>query len=908
MHDRDRDTIFVVERDNNGQRKYTQYPAHYIFYYPDSRGKYTSIFGDRLERFDTTSSKAFNKEKKAFSGKRLFESDMNVVFRCLADNYMNAEVPRLNIAFFDIEVDFNKELGFAPPDDPFNPITAVGVHLNWINQTVCLVIKPRRMSQTEAEEICDSFDGTVLLMNSEEELLLTFIELVEDADILSGWNSTSFDIPYIVNRISRTIGRDHTRNLCLWGQYPKKRTFDSGFGSEVETYDLIGRVHLDYMDLYKKYTYNVMHSYSLDAISEHELDERKVEYEGTLDQLYNNDFKKFIAYNIQDTNLLRRLDDKLQYIDQANLLAHSNTVLLQTTMGAVAQTEQAIVNEAHRLGLIVPDKARDNTHIPAAGAYVATPVKGLHEWIGSMDLNSLYPSILRACNMSPECIVGQVRHDYTNAGLVEQIKKCKGFTKHVKDPTNVAEVFAFGKTVQDSPFPKYWEGRFACEEYEFVMNRDRDKTLWIDFEDGTSHECSGAEVYDLIFNCGHPWCITSNGTIFSFERQGVVPSLLERWYSERKEMQAEAKKFKDIPGKEAEFAFWDKRQLVKKINLNSLYGALLNPHCRFFDQRLGQSTTLTGRTIARHMAAQTNETITGEYDHLGESIIYGDTDSVYFSAYPSFRDQIESGEFKWDKDTVIELYNTVGETVNATFPDYMDRAHNCPERYGKIIAAAREIVGEKGLFISKKRYGILVIDDEGKRQDKDGKRGKLKVLGLEIKRSDTPDYMQNFLSELLQKTLEGYTEDQVIERIKEFRKQFREMKPWEKGTPKRVNNLTKYTKKWNTTGKCGVGHVMAAINYNRLREMHSDKYSLEIVDGMKTIVCSLKANPLDMTSIGIPTDEKRIPSWYRELPFDEDAMEDKIVTQKIENLLGTLNWDLQRAECKTTAYDLFDFS
>lgn len=817
-------------------------------------------------------------------GKKLFESDMNVVFRCLADYYLDAEPPKLNIAFFDIEVDFNKKLGFAPPSDPFNPITAIGVHLNWIDKTICLVIKPTGMSKEEAQEICDSFDTDVILMDSEEELLLTFIELVDDADIMSGWNSEGFDIPYVVNRIARILGKDYTRKLCLWGQYPKKRTFESIYGSEVETYDLVGRVHLDYMQLYLKYTYNVMHSYSLDAICEHELDEKKIAYEGTLDQLYNNDFKKFIDYNIQDTNLLRKLDDKLQYIDQANLLAHNNTVLLQTTMGAVAQTDQAIVNEAHKRGLIVPDKIRGQEHTQAAGAYVANPVKGLHDWIGSMDLNSLYPSILRACNMSPECIVGQVRHTITGP-----------------------EIEAAKKRWKENPIARYWEGKFACKEYELVMERDKEITLYIDFEDGTSYEASGAEIYDLIFHNGKPWCITSNATIFTFEKQGVVPGLLERWYAERKDLQANAKKYKGNDDKKEEFAFWDKRQLVKKINLNSLYGALLNPGSRFFDQRLGQSTTLTGRTIARHMASACNEVITGEYDHTGKAIIYGDTDSVYFSAYPVYYNEIQSGEFKWDKDTVIQLYDTIGEQVNATFPGYMERAHNCPDSYGRIIAAARETVGTRGLFISKKRYGIMVMDDEGTRMDVDGKTGKLKVMGLEIKRSDTPEYMQDFLKEILTKTLEGASEEDIIARIKEFRQEFRAMPPWEKGTPKRVNNLTKYTKQWKKTGKCGVGHVMAAINYNRLREMHSDNYSLEIVDGMKTIVCKLKPNPLNLTSIGIPTDEKRIPEWYKELPFDNDEMEDTIVTKKINNLLGELGWDLTRAEDKTTFDDLFDF-
>lgn len=281
--------------------------------------------------------------------------------------------------------------------------------------------------------------------------------------------------------------------------------------------------------------------------------------------------------------------------------------------------------------------------------------------------------------------------------------------------------------------------------------------------------------------------------------------------------------------------------------------------------------------------------------------------SVYFSAWPVFKREIQDGTLEWTKDKVVELYDAVAEQVNDTFPGYMTTGHNCPNEYGRIIAAGRETVGESGIFITKKRYGILVYDDEGLRVDTDNKRGKIKVLGLEIKRSDTPAYMQDFLQEILRMTLEGATERQVIDRIKEFRQEFRAMKPWEKGTPKRVNNLTNLTERWEKTGKCGVGHAMAAINYNRLRKMNGDMFSMEIIDGMKTIVCKLKPNPLGMTSIGIPTDEKRIPQWYQELPFDEDEMEETIVTKKINNLLGTLKWDLKRSEGKTSFDDLFEF-
>jgi len=871
-HDKARDTIHVVER-VNGRREYREYPSRYVFYYKDPKGKFTSIFGDKLERVVCNTSKKFQAEKRMYEHRGLFESDTNIVFRTLADNYLDKEAPDLNIAFFDIEVDFNKEKGFADPEDPFNPVTAIGVHLSWLKRTICLVIPPKTMSKTEAQKVVDKFEDTILF-DTEEELLESFLDLIADADVLSGWNSEGFDIPYMVNRVTRVLSKSHTRKFCLWEKMPDEKTVVK-YGKESQTYTLTGRVHLDYLELYRKYTYHEMHSYSLDAIGEYELNERKIDYEGTLDQLYNNDFETFVSYNRQDVDLLVRLDEKLQFIDLANVLAHANTVQLQTTMGAVAQTDQAIINHAHSLGLIVPDKKRDGEKpIPAAGAYVATPKKGMHEWIGSIDLNSLYPSILRSCNMSTETIVGQVRHTLTG------------------------EMLSKFKTI-----PEAWDGKFATLEFDLVMERDNVELLIVDFENGDSIDATGAEIYELIFNSGQPWLISANGTIFTYEKQGIIPGLLERWYAERKELQAKARAARDEGGDK--FAFWDKRQLVKKINLNSLYGALLNPGSRFFDARLGQSTTLTGRQIAKHMASELNKIIAGSYDHKGDAIVYGDTDSAYFSAYPILKDDIASGDVEWSKDNIIAYYDAVCEEVNKTFPDFMHNTFHTTRELGEIIAAGRETVGEAGIFITKKRYAILVFDDEGKRTDVDGSPGKIKAMGLDLKRSDTPDYMQDFLKELLMMVLTKVDKKDIFARIIEFRKEFRAKPSWLKGTPKRVNNLTKHTNVFKKTGKCSIGHALAAINWNRCREMYSDAYSMEITDGMKTIVCKLKENPMGITSIGYPTDETRIPEWFKELPFDNETMEETIITKKIDNLIGVLNWDLKQSEGKTTLHSLF---
>ena len=883
LYDRNKDRIYVVER-NNGEREYTEYSAEYVFYYDDAKGKHRTIYGNPVTRFATKNSKEFHRELKINSGKQTWESDINPVFRCLENNYLGRPSPKLQTAFFDIEVDFDPEKGYSRPDDPFNPITAISVYLDWMDKMVTLVLPPKSMSWESAEEIAKRFDNC-FLMEREEDLLSTFLDLIQDADILSGWNSEGYDIPYCVNRVTRVLSKDDTRKFCLWNQFPKKREFER-FGASNLTFDLIGRVHLDYMQLYRKYTYEERHSYSLDAIAEHELGENKTPYEGTLDQLYNKDFEKFIEYNVQDTAILAKLDDKLKLLDLANELAHDNTVLLQTTMGAVAVTEQAIINEAHQLGMVVPNRrARDDDRVntQAAGAYVAHPKKGMHDYIGSVDINSLYPSAIRALNMGPETIVGQLRPIMTDHHIQTRQQD--------------------GKSFADA-----WEGMFGSLEYEAVMAGEVGTEITIDWQTGQSDIVSAADCWRLIFDSNKPWILSANGTIFSNETRGIIPGLLERWYAERKEMQAKLRECIEEDNKE-EIAFWDKRQLVKKINLNSLYGALLNPGCRFFDHRIGQSTTLTGRTIAKHMDAYINECIMGVYDHTGEAIVYGDTDSCYFTAWPAIKEDVEAGKMEWNKDIAVQLYDSISDQVNESFPGFCEKAFHVSRKQGELIKGGRELVALKGLFIKKKRYAVLIYDMEGKRLDTHGSPGKVKAMGLDLKRSDTPKVVQDFLSELLLETLTGADREKLIAKVREFKILFTERPAWEKGTPKRVNNLTKYTKEEQRLGKANMpGHVRAAMNWNNLRRMHSDRYSLSIVDGMKTIVCKLRDNPLGYTSVGYPIDETHIPEWFKDLPFDDASMETGIVDQKVENLLGVLNWKIsENTQISTTFDDLFTF-
>jgi hypothetical protein len=302
------------------------------------------------------------------------------------------------------------------------------------------------------------------------------------------------------------------------------------------------------------------------------------------------------------------------------------------------------------------------------------------------------------------------------------------------------------------------------------------------------------------------------------------------------------------------------------------------------------------------MASKVNEMFTGDYNHVGDTIIYGDTDSCYFSAYPVYKEQIAANTVNWTKDTVIELYDTVAEEVNASFTPFMNSAFNCPATYGEVIKAGREVVASKGLYITKKRYAVLIYDKEGKRVDVD-KPGEIKAMGLDLKRADTPEFMQKFLEDILLMVLKGQDQQDIIDAINTFRTAFKERPGWEKGTPKRVNNLTKHTEVFEKTGKCGIGHALAAINWNRFKRAFSDQRSMDITDGQKVIVCKLKSNPMGITSIAYPIDELRLPDWFKELPFDHAAMEETIIDNKVDNLIGVLEWDISASDQKTT-FDL----
>jgi hypothetical protein len=296
--------------------------------------------------------------------------------------------------------------------------------------------------------------------------------------------------------------------------------------------------------------------------------------------------------------------------------------------------------------------------------------------------------------------------------------------------------------------------------------------------------------------------------------------------------------------------------------------------------------------------------------------------SCYFSAYEYFKELPEYKNAIWSREMVIEMYDVIADGANATFPDFMANTFNTSRERGGFIKAGRELVASKGLFIKKKKYAVMIYDFEGKRLDKDNSPGKLKAMGLDLKRADTPRVMQQFLERTLTGLLDGKPKQEIYQEIREFRKSFKQRPGWEKGAPKKVSKLSEYAAKLDAINKKGVsdplkrkekaklnmpGHVLASMNWNRMLDLMNDRYSMRINDSARIIVCNLLNNRYGFKSIAYPVDENQLPNWFLELPFDHRDMETKIIDNKLDNLLGVLGWDLTDTK-ELTGNGFFDFS
>lgn len=334
--------------------------------------------------------------------------------------------------------------------------------------------------------------------------------------------------------------------------------------------------------------------------------------------------------------------------------------------------------------------------------------------------------------------------------------------------------------------------------------------------------------------------------------------------------------------------YYDQLQYIFKIKLNSLYGALLNKHFRFYDDRMGESTTGTGRAILKFQCSKVNELLAGEFDPLGAAILYGDTDSTYFSAMygTEFDAEIWEDDFNAQLDEAVKRADKIADQVNEAYPDFMRDAFLCKPEYQGMVKCAREVVAPRGIFVTPKRYVLWLGDLDGKRVDK------LKVMGLDTKKTILPKYIQDALNGFIERYLKGESWDNLAVDIVKFKEtMLADRDLTELGLPKGVNKIEIYKAELESKGDAArlPGHVRAAIFYNQKLEEFGDKQSMQISSGMKIKVFYLKRPEGKFKSIAFPVDEERVPDWFYKMNIDVDLQVEKLVDKPLLNILKAID-------------------
>lgn len=384
----------------------------YLFVNSQQPSKYKTVDGKDVSRIDFDSindARDFIKEYKDVDGFDIYGLD-KFLYTYLYDEFKNTDYDStlISIGYIDIETTMLNNSGFPDIQQAENEVTAITLSKN--SKKHVFACKPYDN---------DDANVTFYLCGSEQELLLKFVSKWQelDFDIITGWNIEFFDIPYLINRITALLGKEIAQRLSPWGVL-QERSLEI-MGKDTQVYIPLGISTLDYYQLYKKFAYTQQESYKLDHIAQEELGEKKLEFEGTLADLERDDWQNYIRYNVKDVYLVERLNAKLGLIELVLAMAYDAGVTYQDTFTTVNLWDVLIHNYLLDQDIVVPPFKHKRADRSIVGGYVKDSQVGLHEWVVSFDLTSLYPKIIEQYNISPETFIGFFPHQFTVDTLLD---------------------------------------------------------------------------------------------------------------------------------------------------------------------------------------------------------------------------------------------------------------------------------------------------------------------------------------------------------------------------------------------------------------------------------------------------------------------------------------------------------
>ena len=884
-------------------------------YVKDPDGDLKTITGEKVRKQ--------YRQGKTWNKNNTYEADIPTETRVLIDVYGNSDEPSKNHVdfYFDIETEILQ--GFPDFNNPINKITSIAYYHRYTNAdfedggTYCVLILD------EEGKVPSSKKGNteIVSFTSEEDLLCDFIDRFASIHptVVTGWNIDNFDFPYLIRRCFKVVGPEKLCSLSPIGiveinevntdpslkraQWIATKNLNDARNRGLEDWELEQYINdkkdadhairkfstldryqipetpyekmyvkiagvsiIDYISLYKNFTYSAKPSYRLDAIGKDEVDLGKIEYEGTLDKLFKEDINKFIDYNLNDVEIVKRLEDKLKFIELSKGICHTGHVSYESIFYSSAFIEGAILTYTKSLGVVTKNKPKKDNEQDGGGnfvgAYVKSPVPGKYKWIYDLDLTSLYPSIIMSINISPETKMGRVQN---------------------------------------------WE----MEDY---VGREIDYNLTYKTEDGKVKDYPSDDFYSLIKE--RNYCISGNGTVYSMSKKGLIPDILENWFSERVRMKGEMKKYGDLmnsaTGDKREeykklFQSYKRKQHIQKILLNSVYGVLGLPGFRFFDLDNASAVTVTGQQVIKNTSEFVNVLYNKKLNTTDKDYcIYIDTDSNFFSSEPWIHGEYPNEEYtdEFMTEKTFEVASIIQDSINRFYDLYSKRFYNIDSHKLEI---KQEMIAKSGVWFAKKRYAQWIINEGGMPVDE------MDVKGLEVVRSDFPPVLKSFMSEILRDILEDKDKTYVTNKIIEFKDNLRNVDISQIAKPTGVNGIKKYTEAKGTSKsltKYRNGtpvHIKSAMFYNdflRIRKLTRKFEGIRDADKIKWVY--MKSNPYNFPIMAFKgyDDPAEIMDFIKQYA-DYEKIFDKSLKGKMEDFYEALGWG--KIPNNNAIFDFFEF-
>ena len=814
----------------NGRRVKMKIQYSPTLFLPSKKtSEWKTLFNENLEPMkfgDIRDARDFVRKYDGVENFKIYGND-RFEYAFIADEFVGQidwDLQDIHVAIIDIEV--GSENGFPDPYKATEPITAIAI---------------KKLGGDVTVYGCGDYEvkgsETYIKCDSESDLCKKFLKDWQEncPDVITGWNIDFFDVPYLVNRIRSVLGEDEFKKLSPWNYlWERKVTIN---GRELIQYNIGGVSALDYIELYKWYAPGgkSQESYKLDNIANVELGESKLSYDeyDNLHQLYKLNYQKFIEYNIKDVELIVKLEDKLKLLELALTLAYDTKTNFEDVFAQTRMWDALIYNHLFAKKIVVPPKVVQRKNSAFEGAYVKEPQVGMHRYVASFDLDSLYPHLMMQYNISPETLIEpdnytpEMKQILSQSVTVDRLLSSEIDTSKLKDAA-LTPNGQFFRTDLQGFLPKMMEEMYE-DRKKFKNMMLKAKQDYVNEKDET--------------------------------KKNEIGKLVARY---------------------------NNLQLAKKVSLNSAYGALGSQYFRFYDLRQALAVTMAGQLSIRWIESKINAYMNKLLKTENEDyVIASDTDSIYLRL-GNLVDKV----YKEKPDTlrIIEFMDKVCEEkiqpyINQGYQELALYVH----AYAQKMRMKREALSDKGIWTAKKRYILNVYNNEGVQYNEPD----MKVMGLEMVKSSTPSVIREKMKETI-KLIVRSTESDVQEFIEKFKNEFKSLPPEEVAFPRGINGLKDYSDSANLYKKGTPIHVRGAILYNyMMKEKNLTKSYPLIQEGEKLKFTYLKTpNPLKEDVISFPV---RLPKEFGLHEYvNYDLQFEKAFIEPIKVILNCIGWQTEK--------------